>query len=258
MIAAPVPSGAARGSSASSAPSSSASARRLLDRIDGDHATGARHAGELDDQQPDRSEPDHGDVVADLDLRVVGGDERDRPEAGEERPRRRLGGALAEGDERVRGLGIEVHDGLLPVRRARVHDGAGSELGDRVADLLDPADELVAEMSRVRRALRLGPHEHAQVAVERAVGVRGAAAVEVELGAVADAADQRAHADVARPEVRQVLVLQPQGTGSFEHERPSHFRLLLLRSLRGASVDHLPVARKQKIATRCVAHHTSA
>ena len=104
-------------------------------------------------------------------------------------------------------LGVEVHDRLLAVGRPGVDDGAGLDLGDGRSHLLDPADELVAERSRVRRTLRLGPHERAQVAVERAVGKGGTAAVEVELGAVADAADQRANADVARPEVRQVLVL---------------------------------------------------
>ena len=59
---------------------------------------GAGQPRHLHEQQPDRAQADHGDVVAELDPRVVGGDERDRADADEqpalERPAggRRTGG----------------------------------------------------------------------------------------------------------------------------------------------------------------------
>ena len=117
-----------------------------------------------------------------------GGDQRDRADADEqpalERSRGQLHGRVGRG-----GGHVEVEHGLLAVRRADVDELAGRELVDVAADLLDGADELVAERRRVHGPRRVGPHERAQVAVEDAVGEGRGAAVEAQLGAVADAAD---------------------------------------------------------------------
>ena len=78
------------GSIASSAPSSSASSRRAGDRVDGGDARRARQPRHLHEQQADRAEADHRDVVAELDPRVVGGDERDRADADEQPALERL------------------------------------------------------------------------------------------------------------------------------------------------------------------------
>ena len=230
---------AAGGSKTSSAPSSSASSRRERHGVDRGDAAGARAPRHLHEQQPDRAEPDDDDVVAELDAPVVRGDERHRAEAHEqpalERPARR------EEDRRVgrRGGHVQVEHRFVAVWCADVNEVARLELANLGADLVDGADELVTQRGGVRRAGRVGAHEGAQVAVEHAVGEGGGAAVEVELGAVADAADQRPDADLPRPEARRVLIPQPQCAWSFEQQCPSHSTLLRPSRERAASVPEL-------------------
>ena len=232
-----------------------AAARHRVDRGDPPRPGEPRH---LHEQQPDGAEPDHGDVVAELDAGVVRGDERHRAEAHEqpalERPARR------EEDRRVgRGGGhVQVEHRLVAVRRSDVDEVTGLELANLGADLVDGADELVAQRGGVRRAGRIGAHEGAQVAVEHAVGEGGGAAVEVELGAVADAADHRADADLAGPEPRGVLVLQPQCAWSVEQKRPSHSTLLRLLRDEARAYPNFAVIGKQKISFKCVSCRTSA
>ena len=143
-------------------------------------------------------------------LGIVGGDERDGADTDEQPALQRR--VLGQADRRVgRGRGdVEVERRLLAVRRADVDEVARGELVDLLARCLDPPDELVAERRRVRRRGRVGCDERAQAAVEDPVVERRGPPVQAELGAVADAAEQRLHPDPAWRKRLRRYVRQPQ------------------------------------------------
>jgi hypothetical protein len=198
------------------------------DRVDRAHAPGACQARHLDEQEPDGPEPYHGDVVAETDARVVGRDQRDRANADEQPALERRAGGKLHGRVGGAGRGVEVEHRLVAMRGADVDEVAGLHLVDVRAGLGDRAHQLVAERGRIGLAGRVGRDERAQRAVEDAVGEGGGAPVEVELGAVADAAEQRPHPDLPGREARGVLIPQPQCAWTFELQCPSHSALLLL------------------------------
>jgi hypothetical protein len=128
LSATPVLGSAASGSCAASAPSSSASSRRAAIGFTTCTVASPQQARHLRGQQPDRAEADDGDVVAQLDLRVVDGLQRDRAHAQEERRLERGAGRDAHDWERAAGGEFDVDRRLVAVRRARVHDVAGAGL----------------------------------------------------------------------------------------------------------------------------------
>lgn len=161
-------------------------------------------------------------MVAELESSVVQADERDRREAQEKRPWRRVTGGQSHERIRRAGRDVDVEDRFVAVRNACMHQVAHGRLGDLAADLCDHAHHPVPERRGIGRPRRVRVHEGAQLAVEDTLGEAGAASVEVQLGAVADAAEQRPDPDLPRLEGRHVSVLQTQSARSFEHQRPGH------------------------------------
>ena len=196
------------------------------DEIDAGDARRARHPRQLDQEQPDRAQAEDRDVVADLDAGVVHGDEGDHAEADEQPALPR--DARRQRDQGIGGAArhVEVDDGLLAVRDARVDEVAGRQLVDVVPDLCHDAHELIAERRRIRRAGRVEREERAQLAVEHLVGEARGAAVEVQLGPVADPAERCTDTHVARSERGRVVGLEAQVAGAFQDERPSQLPLL--------------------------------
>ena len=153
--------------------------------------------------------------------------QRDRPDADEQPAleRRRRGqphGRIGRGGGRRRGR-------APPPRGAGRRCGRGRRAASSWTSApasSTRADQLVAERRRIGGPRRVGPDERAQVAVEDAVGEGGGAAVEAQLGPVADAAEQRPDADLARSEVGRLLLPQLHCAWCFEQKRSSHSLLL--------------------------------
>lgn len=205
------------------------------DWIDGMHRGGPGQARHLRGQEADRTEPHDRDVIAELDLRVVGRLQRDRAHADEQCRLERRSGRYADHGKGAPAGRVDVYDRLVPVRRARMDDVAGAQLLDSEAHLLDDADESVSERRGIRRALTRG-HDRAELAVEDVIDERGRAAVQVQLGAVADAAQQTPDAHLAAAGCANRDLVKGQLARRYQHEGAAHRRAIAPERGRGGNL----------------------
>ena len=80
------------------------------------------------------------------------------------------------------------------------------------SDLFDPPDPLVAEAQRIGRGI-LSLHEEPQLGVEPLAAERGSAPPELQLGALADSADDGARPHLGRHDRAVVVIGEAASSG---------------------------------------------
>jgi hypothetical protein len=173
----------------------------------------------------------HADRVPELHLGVVHGLQGDRGQADEQGPLGTLTGGQPH--QRVggpQGVG-QVEHRLLLVGGAGVDQVPERDLAHVRGDLGDLGDHLVAEGHRVGggaagRRVDEGP----QASVEHLVGEGRGAAVQAQLGPVADAAEQGPQPDLAGAQRAGRHVGQAQLAGTVQHQGARHRRRSSFRS----------------------------